>query len=244
MKEKALSVLLVDDDPHAIQVLENLMEPFDEIKKVFTAKSVEEGIRHILNNNPDLVFLDIDMPGKNGFELIHELNALNINTTIIFQTAFPEYSIEAIRHQAFDYLVKPVNPIELKKTIIRFFAYWSKNRLEKPSEIHKFKVQFKIKGGSVFINPNDIIFINAEGNYSELQLKDKKTKVVTMPLIRVLEKLKNKDFLRINRSNAINVTYLKELDRKNRIVLLNYLEREYRLNVGYKYLKVIEDYFN
>ena len=67
-----------------------------------------------------LIFLDIKMPGKNGFELIHELANINIKATVIFTTAYVQYSIDAIRHAAFDYLLKPINPLELKKTLIRY----------------------------------------------------------------------------------------------------------------------------
>jgi DNA-binding LytR/AlgR family response regulator len=243
MEKKDLHVLLVDDDPRAINVLENLLEPFGEIKKVFTAGGVEEAIESILNHQPDLVFLDIDMPGKNGFDLIHELNTLDLHPTIIFQTAFPDYTLDAMRHEAFDYLTKPVNPIDLKKAIRRFQCSSSRKQ-EAPITIEQpLKITFSVKGGTIFINPDDILHINAEGSYSEIFFTNGQTRVVTMVLTKVLELLPEKCFLRISRSTAINTRYLNELDRKKRLAHLAGNAQSIALKVSRSYLKDVEGCF-
>ena len=239
MKKRTLNVLIIDDDPGAIDILKNLLEEIDEITEIKAAGSVDEGITQIMARLPDLVFLDIDMPGKDGFEFIHELNQLGLSATIIFQTAHTQFSIKAIRHAAFDYLVKPINPVDLKKTIQRFHS--QKDAFPSAEEQNKQKVKFNMRSGNIFFEPGEILYIQAEGNYAELFLVNGKTQMVTMLLADVLNLLSGNQFLRISRSAAINTKYLKSLDRKNRMANLEADGNETGLKVARKYVKAVEN---
>ena len=240
MNKKALHVLIIDDDPGAIDILTCLLEDFEEITEVKSANGVDQGITQIMKRLPDLVFLDIDMPGKNGFEFIHELNQLGLSTTIIFQTAHSKYSIDAIRHAAFDYLLKPVDPVELKKSIHRFH-----NQEEnKTKDMHTLqKVRFSTRGGSIYLDTEEILYIQAEGNYSELFLANGHTKVVTLLLSQVLDLLPESQFMRISRSAGVNLRYMRELDRKKRLLILDVEGKKIQLKVAQKYLNVVETSF-
>ncbi len=241
MKKRNLNVLIIDDDPNAIDILKCLLEDFDEITEINAANSVDQGIAQIISGLPQLVFLDIDMPGKDGFEFIHELNLLGLSTTIIFQTAHPKYSIKAIRHAAFDYLIKPIDPIELKKAIQRFHCEGPKG-LPRPADGQpKQKVKFNMRSGNVFFGPNEILYVQAEGNYSELFLCNGGTQMVTLLLIDVISLLPEKQFLRISRSAAINTKYLKSLDHKSRLVHLAVNGNDTSLKAAHKYVKAVEN---
>ncbi len=240
MNKKALSVLIIDDVPDAIDILTCLLEDFEEITEINAATGVDQGIEKIMNRLPDLVFLDIDMPGKNGFEFIHELKQLGLSTTIIFQTAHPKYSIEAIRHEAFDYLVKPIDPVQLKKSIYRFQAMEQNKRKEN----HTLqKVRFSTRGGSIYLDTEEILYVVAEGNYSELFLASGQTKVVTLLLAKVIMLLPESQFIRISRSAGVNLRYMRELDRKKRMLTLDVEGKKVLLQVAQKYLNVVETSF-
>jgi two-component system, LytTR family, response regulator len=243
MVKQDLHILIVDDDPRAINILKELLKPFEEVRQVLRAESVDEGIEIILNQKPNLVFLDIDMPGKNGFELIHELKTLDLHPTIIFQTAFPDYTLDAMRHEAFDYLTKPINPIELKKAIRRFQCNSSQKQEAPIPADQPVKITFSVKGGTIFINPDDIFYITAEGSYSEIFFTNGQTRVVTMLISRVLELLPKKSFIRISRSTIINTRYLTELDHKKRLAHLAGNAQNIALKVSRSYLKDVEGCF-
>lgn len=241
---KRFKAIVVDDEQRAIDILKHLLDEHEEIEIAGTAKKVDEAIPIILEHQPDLVFLDIKMPGKSGFELIHELTQLQLNTTIIFTTAYSQYGIEAIRHEAFDYLLKPIDPVELKKALTRFrnSRRWLENEEEnheKPATDLPDKVRFKTRTGSVYLHPAEIIYIIADGNYSEIITSDQRT-VVSVNLSRVHEKLDDDSFFRASRSLLINLRYLSQIDRKKRMCVLVDEGNRYELTLPIDYIRKLE----
>ena len=238
--------VIVDDEPRAIELFCGLLEEHREVEVLAMANNVDEGVQAILDYNPEIVFLDVQMPGKNGFELLHEIKDFDVQPTIIFVTAYDEYAIDAIRHSAFDYLPKPVDPRLLKKAIRRYQCEKSKlNGKENIQQVLKHyspdKIRFNTRAGSVFLSPNDILYIEAEGNYAEIFLTDNMTHMVSMYLSVVLEKLPQDVFFRISRSTAINLNYLKEIDRKKRICLMQCPEKnQYSFKMPVKYIRLLE----
>lgn len=132
MESKIVRSVIIDDEPDACELLSALLSDFPNLEVLGCANSVDQGIKLILDGKPDLVFLDIEMPGKNGFDLIHELDFFDRNPYIIFTTAYNEYAIEAIKHAAFDYLLKPIKRIELYKSV---------ERLKRKQKITSFQEQ-------------------------------------------------------------------------------------------------------
>ncbi|MCD4682184.1 MAG: LytTR family DNA-binding domain-containing protein, partial [Bacteroidales bacterium] len=194
---------------------------------------------------PDIVFLDIQMPEKNGFEFLHEIQNFDVQPTIIFVTAYDEYAIEAIRHSAFDYLTKPVDSRLLKKAIKRYQCEKSKlNGKENIklvlNKLTPNKIKFNSRIGSVFLSPEDILYIQAEGNYSEIFLINDKSHMVSMYLATVLEKLPGDLFFRISRSVAINLSYLKQLNRKKRICELEVDGILHSFKMPVKYIRLLD----
>lgn len=234
-----IKTILVDDEKRAITILKGLLDDFEEVEVVGAARSVDEAVPLVLDHKPDLVFLDVQMPGKRGFQLLHELKDYDLLPSVIFVTAYDEYAISAIRHAAFDYLLKPVDPAELKKAIYRFRTQEGKKRTIPDFRPHKIK--FPLRSRTVFLEPQEIIFVQAEGNYSELFLTENRKQMVSLYLSDVLEKLPSECFLRISRSHAINLNYLSALDRKKRLCTLKAEEKEYVLKVPVKYLKILDE---
>jgi len=104
--------LIVDDESGALDILENLLSAYPEIQIVGKEPDADSAIKSTLSFNPDIVFVDIEMPLKNGLELVKEIRNHNLSPTIVFVTAYNEYAVQAIKLAAFDYILKPVDPDE------------------------------------------------------------------------------------------------------------------------------------
>jgi len=214
MANPEITAILVDDQPDALNYLAALLEEISWIKILTKETSVTKGVESIISFLPDIVFLDIDMPGKDGFELIREVRDLNINSTIIFTTGHPEFAVEAFDKAAFGYLLKPVDADKLRAIVNRY-------RCEKISKTktpirHKFNT-FK---GYTWINEHDIMGCKADGNYTDIYLSSGKTETVIAQLGKIEEILHSSTFFRSHRSAFINTQFLFSYDRKARNVKL------------------------
>jgi len=240
-----ISALIVDDEKNAREMLGKLLTEFEEINLIASVDGVDSAIPVILDKNPEIIFLDVQMPYKNGFELLHEIKDFDIQPTVVFVTAYDEYAIEAIRHSAFDYLTKPVDPVLLKKAIKRYQC--EKNKISSKENINKIlnqlmpqKIGFNTRSGSIFVGPEEIIYIHAERNYTDIFLTDGNSHTVSLYISEVHEKLPATMFFRISRSAFINTKFIKKLDRKKRLVYLEAAGKQYQLKVGLKYITDFE----
>ena len=174
---------------------------------------------------PDIIFLDIKMPGKDGFAFIHDLPQKKRKPGIVFVTAYEQYAIKAIKNQAFDYLLKPVNRKELKQCILKFIERMKDSDItdkqEKSTEPpEKFtRIQINTRTGTVFINPAIILYCKADGNYTTICTGEKQH-LCSINLGKVKELLPGNGFIRVGRSYIINYEYITMLDRKENSVTL------------------------
>nr|NQU92081.1 response regulator transcription factor [Bacteroidota bacterium] len=243
---ETINALIVDDEAKAIALFQKLISEFDEVNVVAVAQNVDDAVDAILEYKPELVFLDIQMPNKNGFELLHEIRDFNIQPTIIFVTAFDGYAIEAIRHSAFDYLTKPVDLRLLIKAIRRYQCEKSKLNGKENIELvlnhlKPGKIKFNTRTGSIFLAPEETLYLQAEGNYTEIFLTNDTSQMVSMYLATVLEKLPVHLFFRISRSVAINLGYLKQVNRKKKICELEIEGKTYEVRIPVKYVRLLDE---
>ncbi|MBC8485580.1 MAG: response regulator transcription factor [Bacteroidetes bacterium] len=243
--KQRITAIIVDDILEAAEFLENLLQEFEAIELLPSAYNVDDAIDSIIKNKPQLVFLDVEMPDKTGFDLIRELKELDINPTIIFTTAFDQYAIDAIRYAAFDYLLKPINPHDLRKVVERYKAEMKNADFHKKVEnlinrLDKDKLKFNTRTGFTFVNPDDVIYIQADSNYSNLHLVEDKTVTLSMTLKGVREILPLNQFYRINRSTIINKKFLTEINRKEKVCLLKVDEKELSFCIPPKYVKRLD----
>ena len=120
MNPLKIKTVLVDDEDRALSRMKILLSNFEEIEILEAINDAEYAIEFIVESEPDLLFLDIEMPGKTGLELAKEINRNNLQTKIIFMTAHEHYAIKAIKAEAFDYLLKPIGIDDLKKALERY----------------------------------------------------------------------------------------------------------------------------
>ncbi len=223
--EQKLSALVVDDEESARKLLKKLLEEtlfFNEIRVV---QSVNAATNELTKYEPDIIFLDIKMPGKDGFSLINELKDYYQNPEIVFVTAYDHYAIKALRSHAFDYLLKPVNRKELKQCIARFIEFKSMSGVKEIHEnsiVHKdniSRIRVNTRTGTLFINPSAILYCKADGNYTTI-CTGSKLHLCSMNIGKVENMLPNKGFIRVGRSHIVNFEYITLLDRKESTVTL------------------------
>ena len=223
--EPKLNALIIDDEDNARILLTKLLEETLLFKNIRLAQSVETAYAEMSRFEPDIIFLDIKMPGKDGFAFIQDLPQGYKLQKIVFVTAYDQYAIKAIKSQAFDYLLKPVNRKELNQCLERFIEKKNEtNEIEQPvkkSETHErlTRIRVNTRTGTLFINPADILFCKAEGNYTSV-CTGKKHHLCSMNLGKVTELLPKNGFIRVGRSYIINYEHITMLDRKECSILL------------------------
>jgi two-component system, LytTR family, response regulator len=210
-----MNAIIIDDEKRAHVTLHLLLQEYcPKINIVAQCENLPEGVKAIRKHNPDIVFLDIEMPGHSGLELLDFFDEDDIKFGIIFTTAYQEYAIQAFKLSAIDYLLKPINPDELVLAVER--AEKNKNKKENlialkeniQSETYK-KIAIPTGNKLQFITINDIVYIKADGSYSELFLKDKTKHTVSRNLKAFEETFQNlKQFQRVQKSYIINENYI------------------------------------
>src|SRR5688572_19663134 len=187
-----INVLILDDDHHAVDSLRSVIEKnIPEVTGIFSTTEIEQAQNYIDNNNPHLVFLDVEMPLMTGFEFLARQTKKNFH--IIFCTAYSKYAIQAIRFSALDFLLKPVQKDELIAAFKRFMD--QPGEIEQKQKIYEHlfenlrstdEREFKLtvsKGSRLyFIPPSEVYYCSAFSNYTNLHLKDKSEFTVSKTL--------------------------------------------------------------
>ncbi|MGA7721924.1 MAG: response regulator [Ignavibacteriaceae bacterium] len=206
-----MKALIIDDERLARVELRRLLTPFKDINIVGEAVNVEDALNKISELNPELIFLDIQMPGKNGFELLEELDSVPI---VVFTTAYDEYALKAFEYNAMDYLLKPIEPKRLEDTIKKIIE---KNRKaviqESESPVLKESDQVFVKDGDRcwFVKLVNVRLFESEGNYVRLYFDDNKP-LILRTLNYLDERLDSKTFFRANRKHIVNLKWIENIE--------------------------------
>ncbi|HOZ77245.1 MAG TPA: LytTR family DNA-binding domain-containing protein [Ferruginibacter sp.] len=217
-----IKALLVDDKQPSIELLKYLLQQHcPEINDIATANSVREALQLVKNFQPDILFLDIQMPQQSGFDLLNAVD--NWTFEVIFTTAYNEFAIQAIRFSALDYLLKPVDAGELVKAVDRYKA----KRLYAPAggELYKNFIQnissqnrkLALPGTSTikYVGLDEIIRLQAERNYTKLFFTNGKSFTAAKTLKEYEEVLSSSgSFIRVHRMHLVNYNFIKEYDRE------------------------------
>jgi DNA-binding LytR/AlgR family response regulator len=220
MNEEQISILIVDDEPEARELLIMLLEPINDVQVVGMAENADSALVQVIEKDPDLLLLDIQMPEKNGFDLVRSMRKLGLDTGYIFITAYDEYAIQAVKASAFDYLLKPTDPDELVRAIDRFRAGLNQKEIE--DRVDQLlenmgsgrRLKLNTRTGFLVINPGEIMCCEADGNYTKIILVNKRREIISSNLGRVEKVLSDDGFFRISRSALINLRYLTHVDNK------------------------------
>ncbi len=211
-----MRTLIVDDERLARNELKRLLEPYTKIEIVGEAANADEALAMIDELQPELLFLDIQMPGKNGFELLTSIEGKS--PEVIFTTAYDEYAIKAFEFNALDYLLKPIDNERLKETILRI----EENQVptESPTETNERAEKILGESDQVFVKDGEkcwfvklgkIRLFESMGNYVRLHFDDQKP-LVLKSLNNLEERLDPNTYFRANRKHIINLQWIEKIE--------------------------------
>ncbi|MFZ1514632.1 MAG: LytTR family DNA-binding domain-containing protein [Saprospiraceae bacterium] len=217
MKFKAV---LVDDEEHCINTLQWQLEQYcsNDVEIIGKFSKPLDSIEKIFNLKPDIVFTDIQMPEMNGLELAAQLE--HIVKHVIFTTAYDQFALKAIKLNALDYLMKPIDRDELRATIDKVKNLSIKREQDQTNGSEEFrkskfvnKIALKNSDGLTFISLNDIVFVEADSAYSIFHMVSQKKIVISRTLSYVEELLDDPGFFRVHKSYIINLAYVENYIR-------------------------------
>lgn len=215
---KKLRTILIDDEPDCTSLLKfELVHNCPQVEVIAVFNSSTKALEEIELLKPDLIFLDIEMPLMNGFELLEKLMPINFN--IIFVTAYNQFALRAFKFNALDYIVKPFDVTDLVAAV----AKAEKNNM--PSTAQLEALQRELKGAAIskiaipnqsgvsFIEVNEIEYAEASNNYTKLVLINKQSHILSKTLKDVQDVLEDLHFLRVHRQYIINLNHVKQFYR-------------------------------
>jgi two-component system, LytTR family, response regulator len=213
-----INVIIIDDETNALDVLEMQLNNYcTDVNILCKCDGGEKGITAIKKYNPDLVFLDIEMPHKNGFDVLKETSQFNYE--VVFTTAYDQFAIKAFKFSAIDYLLKPIDIIELQEAIEKVKTRKGSTNLD--DKIQQLFAQFHQKNekltqkiaipmgdGMELLEPNEIIRCESDSNYTHIFLLNGKKITLAKTLKDVEENIEGSPFYRIHQSHLINMNHV------------------------------------
>lgn len=221
-----IRTIIVDDEPDCIKTLRHDLSSFSNALEIVSeAFTVEQAYQSIQELNPDLIFLDIQLGNQTAFDLLKKLP--NLESYIIFTTAYDEYAVVAFRYAATDYLLKPINPKELKEAVEKV-----ENQLKNENSSQNITQLIELikerKGvlipisqmEKVMIHPDDVIRVESDGSYVDIYLNsDKNYKKVSRSLREMEELLNFPEFFRTHKSHLLNTKYIESISTKDGVII-------------------------
>lgn len=225
-----IKALIIDDEQKARNIIDHYIKNFiPEISEVRQADSVDAAIDLLKTYQPGIVFLDVEMPNKNGFDFLTEIKEPSFD--VIFTTAYNQYAIQAIRFSALDYLLKPVDPDELKNAVLRHLEKQESAQQKKElfdnlvaniekKEVKDFKIAVPSSEGVYFFMIDDILRMEADRSYTHIHLSNRKPFIASKTLKHFEEMLEEFKFIRTHKSHLVNPKHITRISNDNEFVLL------------------------
>ena len=202
-------VVIIDDERLARKELRSLLADYSDLEIVGEAENVKTAVALIRSTEPDVIFLDIQMPGASGFQLLEQIEP---SIKVIFVTAFDAYAIRAFEVNALDYLLKPINPVRLAAALARLANHLSTPALMARKLEYTDRLFLEIGGRAQFLKLDALAYIRAAGDYSEVITTEEKTVLVLKSLKEWEERLPEKYFVRIHRSTISNLEFVERIE--------------------------------
>lgn len=218
-----INCILIDDESNARESFKGLVDRYlvDKLNIIVACDSIKDGVEAINKHHPDIVFLDVEMPEENGFQLFKYFNTIDFE--VVFTTAFNKYAIDAFKYSALDYLLKPINYIELRDVLNKYAHKKDLKTQQEKIDIllsnlnigsHIFsKIALPTHTGYQMEKINHIVYCEADQNYSKVHLLSGKQITVSKTLKHVEELLPDESFFRIHKSTLINLNYVDHYSR-------------------------------
>jgi two-component system LytT family response regulator len=250
-----MRAIIIDDEIDGVRTLQwVLARHCPHVQIVATANNAFAAAEEIKNHQPDLVFLDIQMPGKTGLELLAEMGEKNFE--VVFVTAYNEYMLQALQFSAADYILKPVDEDRLVEAVDRVTKRLAdgkkedqtaalQHNLSHSGQPGQMRLCLPTLKGFIVLKLEEIIYCEAERSYTVFHLEDGKTVTVSKPLIDYDSLLKNTTFLRVHKSFLINLLHVKEYQRGEGgiVIMTNGTEIEVSRRRKDEFLMLVKEVF-
>jgi len=218
---KPLRAVIIEDEQKARRILQTLLEEnCDNVKVVGIAEDVPTGVKTIIAENPDVVFLDIELPGFNGFELADFFTEINFE--IIFTTAYSQYAIKAFQMSAVDYLLKPMQIDQLRNAVEKARKIRGAQMLEKikalkenMADVGSKKIALPIAEGFLFVEQNEIVYLEADNSYTTIFFTNGNKILVSRNLKEFIALIDSPDFFKPHRSYYVNSIHIRQYNKQD-----------------------------
>ncbi|MFL1013234.1 LytR/AlgR family response regulator transcription factor [Flavisericum labens] len=224
-----IKALIIDDEQHAINALADHLKPYSDYTICGTAKTLEEAIALTKKTQPNLVFLDVVLGSKTGFDYLNAFTP-TINFDVIFTTAYNKYAAKAFKFSALHYLLKPINADDFKDALSRVEdKITQQEHLERLKSLeHNFNnpngykcIHLPTSSGAFKVESKHILYIKSESNYADFFLTDERKILISKTLKYCTELLEESHFYRVHKSYLINTKQMKAYNKKTGIVTMN-----------------------
>jgi len=214
-----IKAIIVDDQAFCVEMLSDLLQDHcgKNVQLVAACSSGRDALKQIPKVKPDVIFLDVEMPGMTGFEMLKKITKRNFE--VIFTTSYDKYMVDAMRHSAIDYLMKPIKPEELKESVNRLLKKHNHNfsgdRIQAlfdnlRSRKNRFnKIALPTRDGLVFIAIDQILQCESDSNYTTIHLASGEKLLVTKTLKDIETLIDSDEFFRIHHSHLVNLNHIK-----------------------------------
>lgn len=221
-----ITVIIIDDEINSREYLQNLIERFfsTQLHVFDVAENLTRGVELIRSFKPDIVFLDIEMPEANGFKLFDHFNGEE-QFRVVFTTAYKDYAINAIKNNAFDYLLKPVDKMDILD-VIRKFEREQQGKQKQNTEVLGFKhenmpkIALATLYGIKYIEHHLFLYARAEGSYSEIHTIDGQAYTISKSLKEFEEMTSHLNYFRSHKSYLVNLAHVSELIKKDEFMIV------------------------
>lgn len=214
-----IRTVIIDDSAHSIDYLSGLIKELTPtIELLGSASDIESGASLIDKIKPGLVFLDIEIGNKTGFDLLKSLSVIDFE--VVFISGYNIYALEAFNHNALHYLLKPIDPQKLIEAVNRLEIKFNKNGAMKPTPIEipdntslqgSKRIAINTEKETKFIHSSDVLFIKAEGRYSTIHLQNEKNIVISKLLKEMEIQFSTEEFYRVSKSHLINLNHVSSI---------------------------------
>lgn len=244
MNDQIIKTMIVEDEQESLDLLASLIEATGIATVIASTSDPTTAADLIIKNDPDILFLDIRMPWVSGFDILNDLKERKkVNPHVVFTTAHDEYAIKAFDYAAFDYLLKPIDPERLMETFRRFNNTGRKDSLDRASRLFDNEKVLIFRGvtGVAFIDPSEVVFITADGNYSTFHFTSGRIETVTT-LLGALEEHLGNQFYRTGRSCIVNTAFLSRIDTRQQQCIFIKGDKEFRCEISRDKIKQLMDH--
>ncbi len=213
-----LQAIIIDDEPDNVKLLALQLRMYcPQVLVVAECTKSEEGLQKIQELKPDVVFLDIEMPRMNGFELLEKVGSLDF--ALVFVTAYDKFAVKAFRYSAIDYLLKPIDTKDLQDAIKKIENQSKvdsrqiehlKQQYVSTHRILPDKMALPYQNGVTFVSVKDILYCEADDNYTKIIMQDGQSFLITKTMRDIQEVLEEREFLRVHRQYIVNLNLIKK----------------------------------